>query len=247
MGARGWVIRVGRTLTTAGTCGGGGGAAANGVLDNQITVAQLQTVQGLQGGGGLVDLVKLDEGEALLQVQPDDGTKRGEPGLQMMPGGGDRVEVNDEKGLTRVCGPASSLVLPPLNSAISPCPLDLERSTPGIIQGGAIQGLNSGGAVVLVNHEDEGEAALEVDAGDGPMLREQTLEVGDLAVVLEVAHEDGAGLRGGGLRRGGGSARRRGGRGCGGRGRARRRRGKGRVAGRLHEGEAGRRRLAVAR
>lgn len=86
----------------------------------------------------MVDLFKLDEGEALLQVEPNNRAERGELGLQVKSGSRNGVEIDDEEGFTRVRRPATSLILPSFNSAIAPCPLDLERSTSSRIHGGAV-------------------------------------------------------------------------------------------------------------
>ena len=159
----------------------------------------------------MVDGFELDEGEALLQVEADDGSEGGELVLERLARGSLGVEVDDEEGLAGLRGAAAALVLAALDGAIAARPLDFERAATSAVQRGPVQGADGLRAVRFVLHEDEGEAALEVHARHGAVRREDVLQVGGLAVVLEVADEDGARLGRGGSR--GARRGRRGGRG----------------------------------
>lgn len=179
---------------------------ADGVLNDEGAVLERGAVQRTQSGGGVVDGFELDEGEALLQVEADDGSEGGELVLKRLARGSLGVKVDDEEGLAGLRGAAAALVLAALDGAVAAGPLDFERAAASAVQRGPVQGANGLRAVRFVLHEDEGEAPLEVHAGHGAVRREDVLQVGGLAVVLEVADEDGARLgRGGsrGARRGG--------------------------------------------
>lgn len=72
---------------------------ANGVLDDEDAVVHGCAVERAQGGGGMLDVLKLDEGEALLQVEAHDRSEGAEFVVEGLTGGLLRVEVDDEEGL----------------------------------------------------------------------------------------------------------------------------------------------------